>query len=76
MADWLLQYRSISLDRGHSTSPRNMHIYIASLAAWVIATYSNSVVDSEIIACFLEFQDTVPPIYAEHIAGDSVAVFL
>ena len=61
MADWLSQYKSIGLDRGCSTSARNIHIHIISLVAWVIATYSNLVMDSEIIACFLEFQDTAPP---------------
>ena len=61
MADWLSQYRSIGFDKGCSISPRNMHIHIASLAAWVITTYSDSVVDSEMIACFIKFQETAPP---------------
>ena len=61
MANWLSQYRSIRFDKGRSISPRNMHIYIASLAAWVIVTYSDSMVDSKIITCFLEFQETAPP---------------
>ena len=60
MADWLSQYRSIRFDKGHSISPRNIYIHIASLAAWVITTYSDSVVNSEMIACFLEFQEMAP----------------
>ena len=39
-------------------SLRNILIQMASLAVWVIATYSDSVVDNEMRACFLEFQET------------------
>ena len=42
-------------------SPRNILIQIASLAVWVIVTYSDSVVDNEMRACFLEFQEIAMP---------------
>ena len=61
MVDWLLQYSTIGFVRGHRMSPRNIHIQIASFAACVTATYSDSVVDNETRACFLEFHQTAPP---------------
>ena len=46
-------------DRGHRMSLRNILIQIASFAAWVIAMYSDLVVDKEMRACLCEFQETV-----------------
>ena len=61
MADWLLQYSTINFIRGCRMSSRNIWIQIASFTACITATYSDSVVDNETRACFLEFQETAPP---------------
>jgi hypothetical protein len=37
------------------------HSQTASFAAWVIATYSASVIKSETSSCFLELQEIAPP---------------
>ena len=61
MADGLSQYSTIGFIRGRRMSPRHIRIQIASFAACVTATYSDSVVDSETRACFLKFHETAPP---------------
>src|SRR5277367_4905837 len=46
---------------GLNNSPRRRRSHIASLAAWVVATYLASVVDNVTNSCFFEDHETAPP---------------
>ena len=67
IAPWLLQL----IVNGASCKPRisfrKLRNHKASLAAWVCAIYSASVLDNAIMYCFFELQDTAPlPIWNEY----------
>src|ERR1700748_3508446 len=61
IADRLSARRIDGVSRGPIISVTNVRIHLSSLAAYVIATYSDSAVDCEVISCFLELQLTAPP---------------
>ena len=61
IADWLSENKVVRLTMGPKISPIRDLSHSASLAVCVVATYSLSVVDREIISCLFELQDTVPP---------------
>jgi hypothetical protein len=61
MADLLSLNRVVGVSMDSNNSERRRRNQTASLAAWVAATYSASVVDNVTNSCFLEDQETAPP---------------
>ena len=51
----------VGSSNGANSSPISDHSHKASLAACIAAMYSLSIIDNEMISCFLEDHDTAPP---------------
>ena len=62
IADWLSQYSVVGDQSGCAISARNMQIHIHSFITCITMMYSASVVDNAMIGCFLELQETMPPL--------------
>jgi hypothetical protein len=61
MAAWLLEKRVVSSWSVLKTSEMREHSHSASLLLCVAAMYSLSVVESEMISCYLDDHETVLP---------------
>src|SRR5277367_6563720 len=61
MADLLSLNKVVGPSVGLNNSPMRQRSHIASLAAWVAAMYSASVVDNVTNSCFFEDHETPPP---------------
>jgi len=58
IADWLSEKRIVELRMMSKSWERREQSHRASFAAWVMATYSASVVDKAIISCYLALHET------------------
>ena len=61
MADWLSMWRMVGEDMSCPSSESKSLSQVASLAVWVPAIYSASVLERAMVGCFLELQLVAPP---------------
>ena len=61
MVDWLSEYKGIGCKSGWKTFLMRWRSQMPSLAAWVAAMYSASVVDKVMSSCFFNAQVMAPP---------------
>ena len=62
IAPWLSQKSVVGIEyeKTQENSERSLWIHKMSFEEWVSATYSASVLESVMIGCFLQLQDTIP----------------